>query len=301
MRLDVALILATAFLEPTLLAQESACMVLREDGNKALTEYVRKKYRVPQTVSLTLTEDSLDQRSCFHALTFHGESTINKWDLKLYLTPDLRYLTSDVFDTQLDPILEEHRKSQILMAGLADNKGASTGSETAPVTIVEFADFQCPACRRFASVLAHIPAEDKSKIRLVFHHLPLTVHPWARTAALGAACAQLQSSEVFWALHDQLFDNQNAISADNVRTKLVELAKGVKGLDLAAYQNCLDNDLSLGLVFRDMNLATTVNVNATPTLFINGRRLEGIKDEAQLRELIAEAARESPTATTHSR
>src|SRR5690348_565714 len=128
--------------------------------------------------------------------------------------------------------------------------------------------------------------------------MPLPMHPWARAAAERAACAQLQGSDSFWKMHDQLFKNQETITPDNIKSKLVEFARGVPTLQLEDFQNCLQNQMSLGLVLRDGDLASTNGVDATPTLFINGNRITGIKDEAQLRQLIREAEKEVTAAAT---
>jgi protein-disulfide isomerase len=78
-----------------------------------------------------------------------------------------------------------------------------------------------------------------------------------------------------------------------VKDRLLEYARQVKGLDLTNFQDCLDNQLSLGLVLKDMNLASAKNINSTPTLFINGSRIPGVKDSADLRRIIEEAKKES--------
>jgi len=103
----------------------------------------------------------------------------------------------------------------------------------------------------------------------------------------------LQTGDAFWALHDRLFQHQAEITPANVKDKLVQYARQVKGLDLTNFQDCLDNQLSLGLVLKDMNLASANNINSTPTLFINGSRIPGVKDSADLRRIIAEAKKES--------
>ncbi len=135
----------------------------------------------------------------------------------MYLSPDGRFLTNELFDTTVDPVEEERRKAAALMAGLVPNKGASKGLDHAPVTIVEFSDFECPFCRRFADLMKQVLPAEKNQVRIVFHHFPLSMHPWARAAAEGAACARLQSSEAFWAMHDQLFQHQQEINANNVK------------------------------------------------------------------------------------
>jgi len=69
-------------------------------------------------------------------------------------------------------------------------------------------------------------AAEKGKVRVVFHHLPLSMHPWAPAAAVGAACAQLQNSMAFWGMHDQIFHEQDGITVENVKTKLLSFARG---------------------------------------------------------------------------
>jgi protein-disulfide isomerase len=176
------------------------------------------------------------------------------------------------------------------MSDLSHQSGASQGPADAPVTLVEFSDFQCPFCRNFSVVLKEVLATDRDRIRVVFHHMPLSMHAWARTAAEGAACAQLQNSASFWAIHDKLFETQREITASNVREKLLAFAHETRTLDVAAFQTCLDNQLSLGLVFQDLDLASTAQVSGTPTVFLNGRRLTGVKDAAALRAAVVEAS-----------
>ena len=137
-------------------------------------------------------------------------------------------------------------------------------------------------------------------MRVVFHHLPLSMHPWARVAAETAGCAQLQSNEAFWSFHDLIFHNQKTITADNAREKLSELAKAARGIDAAAFQKCIDNGMSVGLVLKDMNLAENSHVSGTPTLFINGHRLQSVESAEKLRELIAEARKEARTPSSVS-
>jgi protein-disulfide isomerase len=168
----------------------------------------------------------------------------------LFLSPDGRFLTSELFDTAVDPVAEERQREQVLMAGLMPNTGSSRGPLTAPVTIVEFSDFECPFCRRFAEIARQVLPEEKDQVRIVFHHFPLPMHPWARAAAEGAACAQLQSSEAFWSIHDQLFQNQQSITPENVKQKLRDFAQASQTIDLPKFQSCLENQMSSDLYFK---------------------------------------------------
>ncbi len=261
---------------------------------QAVVDYVRKKYKLPDSVGLMFKGEQFVKDTCYRELTFQGKSPVRTWELTLYMSPDERFLTGELFDTLSDPVEEERRKNEAIMNGLTQGNVPTLGPASAPVTIVEFSDFQCPFCRRFAQMLREALAENKGRVRVAFHHLPLSDHAWARAAAEGAACAQLQDSSVFWPLHDWLFENQDAITPDNIKQKLAEYARSGKGVDAKAFQACLDNDMSLGLVLRDMDLAAVNGVTGTPPLLINGHRVQGVKDAAQLRQMILEAAKPSP-------
>lgn len=268
------------------------CPTLSAERESALVEYVRKEYRLKDTTDLKLVKDEPFEGTCYRALTFEGMARVKTWQVTLYLSPDERFLTSELFDTTIDPQEAAHRKEEALMAGLSQNRGSSKGLDTAPVTIVEFSDFECPYCKRFTDILAQVWPEEKDQIRVVFHHMPLSIHPWARLAAEGTACAQLQNADAFWSMHDEIFEHQSEITAANIKQKLVEYAQSTKPLNIKSFQTCLDNEMSLGLVFRDMNLASANNVDSTPTLFINGHHVPGVKDAHQLRDLIVEAKKE---------
>ena len=178
---------------------------LSEQKKSEITKYVVKKYRLSSSVNVKLISAEELKDTCYRELMFEGTTPVNTWHLTLYLSPDQRFLTDEIFDTTIDPWEDERRKAESLMAALAQNKGASKGPETAPVTIVAFSDFQCPYCRYFADMLREVLPDEKDRIRIVFHHLPLSIHAWARSAAEAAACAQLQSSAAFWSIHDYLF------------------------------------------------------------------------------------------------
>lgn len=106
-------------------------------------------------------------------------------------------------------------------------------------------------------------------------------------------CAQLQSSDAFWALHDELFREQREITPANVKQKLLDFARATKAIEIRGFQSCLDNQLSLGLVFRDIDLASAAGVDGTPTISVNGERLSRVADAARLREFIRAARSET--------
>ncbi len=270
-------------------SQTGGCApALSVQEKKALLEYVRKQYKLPESTSLALSVEHLVKDTCYRELTFEGTSPIRTWRLTLYASPDQRFLSTDLLDTSVDPEAEQSKRDQAILNAISVNKGAAVGPEQAPVTIVEFADFECPFCRTFAALLHDVLPREKDQVRMVFHHYPLANHAWARTAAEGAACAQLQGAGAFWSVHDQLFENQPLITVANVKTKLLEFA-ATAPLDVAALKECLDSQMSLGLVFQDLDLASAYGVRGTPTIFINGEKVQPPKDAEGLRRLIRDA------------
>jgi protein-disulfide isomerase len=195
-------------------------------------------------------------------------------------------------DSSVDPAAEQRGKDAALLSGVSPG-AAVRGPDKSPVTIAVFSDFQCPYCRRFAQYLDEVLADGGEDVRVVFHHMPLGMHPWARAAAVGSACAQQQSSAAFWAMHDQIFRNQESLTRADLKDKLGEFAKNARGLDTKAFQQCVDGGMSLGLVLQDMNLAAAAHVDGTPTVFVNGNRAPGVGNAAELREIISRARREA--------
>jgi protein-disulfide isomerase len=140
----------------------------------------------------------------------------------------------------------------------------SKGAPSARVVIVEFADFECPACADKRSLLDKVVEEHSGKVRLVFKNFPLSMHQNAEKAARAGVAAHRQGK--FWQLHPLLFENQNDLSQVNVE-KLAQKA----GLDLARFRQDRDSEATADFVARDRKLGEALNIGSTPSLFINGR------------------------------
>jgi len=147
--------------------------------------------------------------------------------------------------------------------------GPVRGPANAPVTIVEFSDLQCPHCKEASPTIERL-MNDNQNVRLVFQSFPLPMHNWAQKAAAYADCVGKSSSDAFWKFISSVYEEQAQITAENVDQKLTELADkaGVKGADIAA---CSATPEAQARVEASVNLGKSVDVNATPTLFINGR------------------------------
>lgn len=281
-------------------APSQTCPTVSPEKQKSIIEYFRKQYKIPDNTEVSIATEERVGQTCYRLFTLEGKGPVKNWQAKLYLSPDQRFLSGELLDMTLDPVAERLRREKELLAGLSANSQTSRGPASAPVTIVEFSDFECPYCRRLASIMDEVLPEESAQVRVVFHHMPLSMHPWARAAAEGAGCAQLQNSDGFWAIHDQLFRHQQEITPSNVKEKLLEYAGGVKSIDLNLFKSCLDQEMSLGIVLKDINLAAANDVNSTPTLFVNGERVPGVRDATDLRAIIAKSLKEmTSTTSTH--
>src|SRR6266700_6385482 len=147
--------------------------------------------------------------------------------------------------------------------------GPARGPANAPVTIVEFSDLQCPHCKEASPTIERL-MNDNQNVRLVFQNFPLPMHNWAQKAAAYADCVGKSSNDAFWKFISSVYEEQAQITAQNADQKLTELADkaGVKGADIAA---CSATPEAQARVEASVNLGKSVDVNATPTLFINGR------------------------------
>jgi protein-disulfide isomerase len=157
----------------------------------------------------------------------------------------------------------EPPRQEIAVAG-----HASKGADNAPITMVEFSDFQCPFCQRANPAVDQVLKTYGDKIHFVYRHYPLPNHPDARPAAEAAACAQEQDK--FWQYHDQLFANASKLTAKDLKDHA-----GTIGLDTAKFASCVDSRRYKDKVETDIAEANAAGVSGTPAFFINGRPLEG--------------------------
>jgi protein-disulfide isomerase len=150
----------------------------------------------------------------------------------------------------------------------------SKGNPGAPVLLVEFADFQCPACRAARPLVEEALKKHEGQTRLVFKNFPLSIHQYGEKLARSARAAQQQGK--FWEMYAALFDNQDRISPQVVD----ELAKGL-GLDMAKFAKDMESEAVADAVSRDRKQGERLDLQSTPTFFINGRLFPSTPDFAE--------------------
>src|SRR5215813_5310603 len=152
--------------------------------------------------------------------------------------------------------------------------GPSRGPADSPVTIVEFSDMQCPHCKSAQPTIERL-LQDEPTAKLVFENFPLPMHDWAQKAAAYNVCVGKKSADAFWKFVGSVYDEQANITLATADEKLSALADqaGVKGSEMAA---CAAQDDIIGHVQGEVLLGQSLEVSATPTLFINGRRISDL-------------------------
>jgi protein-disulfide isomerase len=152
-----------------------------------------------------------------------------------------------------------------------NDEAPTIGKAGAPVTLVEFSDFQCPFCRGFAPSLKQIAEKYGDKVQIIYRQYPIpSLHPNAMKAAEASLCAQEQNK--FWELHDMMFAEQQALSVSELKQKAGRL-----GLDQAKFNSCLDNGRYVERVQNDIKEGNRIGVgnSGTPAIFVNGNYMEG--------------------------
>ncbi|HKD51183.1 MAG TPA: thioredoxin domain-containing protein [Candidatus Acidoferrum sp.] len=193
----------------------------------------------------------------------------NKENAKFYVSKDGRFLIrGELSDMTKDPLAEN-------LAQIRTADAPALGDPKAPVTIVEYSDFECPICRSLHDALRNLLPNYAGKVRVIFKDFPLDqIHPWARTAAVAGRCAYQQKPDAFWKLYDLIYDHQEIISAANAWGKMVDYASQ-SGLDADAFKGCLASPEAGAAVNASHANGEKLEVTSTPTVFVNGRRMVG--------------------------
>ncbi len=147
----------------------------------------------------------------------------------------------------------------------------SRGAASAPITIVEFSDFQCPFCTRAEDTINEVLAKYGDRVRLVFRDFPLSIHPFAEGAAIAGDCAREQGK--YWEMNRAMYANQAKLST----TDLASTAGSI-GLDVERFKACMASPESHAEVAKDMAEGQALGISGTPTFFINGVMIVGARE-----------------------
>lgn len=235
-----------------------------------ILEYFRKTAIIPPASNLQIVHWEAAGVPEWTKATLRIDSGFRSQEIDFVVSNDGRYLIrGEVVDLTVDPLRSVREKIDL-------KDQPVRGAADAPVTVVEYSDFQCPFCAKASQTLKRDVLEAyPGKVKLVHKNFPLTqVHPWAENAAIAAECALLQSNDGYWKLYDALFRQQKTITPMNLREKVMEAADQAN-LDRQKLGKCYDGKATAPQVQADVAEGNALGVNSTPTFFINGHKLAG--------------------------
>jgi protein-disulfide isomerase len=266
------------------------------DFMKSVERQVRSHYSLPPDVKVLLGPLRSSDFPNFDALTVTFAGPTKRQEFEFLLAKDHRTLMRVTkFDLTADPYAETMKK--------IDVKGRPTrGNKDAKVTVVNYDDFECPFCSRMhATIFPGIFKEYGDRVLFIYKDYPLEeIHPWAVHAAVDANCLNAQNNDAYWEYADFLHANPHAVSAEKGHEgaeldKLATLQGQKHKLDDAKLQGCL-NAQDEKAVRASIGEGEAVGVDATPTMFVNGQKLDGAVPAEDVRTALDQALQDAGVA-----
>ncbi len=245
-----------------------------------LVKYYRKKANLAPQVPVTV-KDVKDSpiAGAKQGVLQIGTPPRSK-DVTFTASPDGRYVVfGEVDDITIDP-------SKAVMAKISLEGEPFKGPADAPVTIVEYSDFQCPFCAKGYTILEkQVLPSYEGKVRFFYKHLPLPFHPWAEPAAIAYECVKKQDPSAAWDVYRGFFENQKSVSKATVKDKVLEFLNGAQ-IDREAFSRCFDERETAAKVRQDRAEASSLGISGTPSFVINGRMVRGAQPAAKFKAII---------------
>jgi protein-disulfide isomerase len=244
--------------------------------------YVRHLFVYDSKIAIVVDDPKPSPLTGFYRVDVHASAGQAKQDVVFYVSKDGQHIVQgNIYDVKQNPFKDDLDKLKSL------DLQPSLGTPGAPVVLVEFSDFQCSYCKAEAQVIRqNLMTAYPKQVRLYYVDNPLVqLHPWAEAAAMAGRCIFKQNAKAFWDYHDWIFEHQGEITPENLTDKVLEFAKG-KEIDTLQLGRCIESKATKAEVEKEMALAKSLNVDSTPTLFINGRRRVGSQDWPTMRAII---------------
>jgi protein-disulfide isomerase len=257
-----------------LIVVTGAVMELHEGSAAEMEKRIQEIFKTPASLKVSVGGFKPSPSPDFKQGTLTMDNGKVKQDRTVLLARDGKHLVvSDLYNLTIDP-----REQALHTISLHDEP--TEGPANAPVTLVEYADLQCPTCARMHDFIeTKLIPRYGNKLRVVFKEFPLVgMHDWSFTAAIADRCAYELNPAAYVPIRTAIFRNQQLINITNLRETLLSYGEAA-GVDRVQLAGCLDAKSSLPSVQRDMDEAKRINVNQTPTAFINGRMMMGLPSE----------------------
>ena len=261
------------------------------EGSEAETRdkifrYLHERFPVSPTAKMTVGPLRPSAFPGFYQTTVTVDDGKQTGTQDFYVSKDGHYLIQgNVYTLGADPRREAERQ-------ISTQGKPSAGPASAPVTIVEFADLQCPTCAKMHQFLeSQLLPKYGEKVRVVFKEYPLVqIHDWALTAALANECVYVLKPEAFVPYRTKVFENQTNITGTSAEAQLERYGEQT-GVDLAKLRACIESKQTMGEIESDFKEAQAVGVTSTPTFFINGKMLVGGPPAEEFYKVIDEMLR----------
>jgi protein-disulfide isomerase len=247
-----------------------------------LEAYVRHLFLIAPQITVTPGDPKASDLPGFKEVTVRLSQGPQFQDVKLYVSNDgKKILQGNYYDVATNPFKPEIDK-------LHTQFQPNVGTAGAPVAIVVFSDLQCPHCKGEAEMLRQNLIQNYPKeVHLYFKDFPIeSLHPWAKAAATAGRCVFAQSNDAFWAYHDWMFAHQESFAPPTLKQQILDWAKEQKGLDTAKLGACMESKATEAEVDAEMKEGRALEINGTPTMFINGRRIPQVIDWPSLKNII---------------
>lgn len=246
------------------------------DAEDTILDYVNNNLLQPPFAATVESSEELDN-------LFKITLDVAGQEIDSYITKDGKFFFPQGFDLKAPLDLDlEAPETELVEVSIDDD--AVLGNEDAPVTIIEFSDFQCPYCKRGWEAMKQVEEEyvKSGKVKIVFRDFPLAFHDQAEPAAIASECAHEQGK--FWEFHDLLFENQGSLNPTNYKKWAADL-----GLDTEQFNDCLDSEKYKEEVGKDLVDGQSYGVSGTPAFFVNGKMISGAQPFAAFKQAIEEA------------
>ena len=267
--------------------QTNPCQGPSYDKITEVKLYVAKLNHIEKVADLRLLYSGVANRACFWRLSLAAKNGQPIGDY--FLSPDRQFVSPTLFDLSDDPLAKEQERNRLTKRILSTGNPPKMGSGDEQITVVEFADFECPFCKQQAEIFKkELMQPNGTSLRFEFRQFPLRIHPWARKAAEASACVGSQSQKAFWLVHDNLYRNQSAMKIEDVNRNVKTWLAHESSFDAGRFDECMENGQGADSVRTDEAIGRQLGVEATPTLFVNGTMLKGLHTADRIREEISE-------------
>ncbi len=250
---------------PAIRAQEKPKSALASGPASALDKtqleaYVRHLLAVIPEVQVKIDDPKPSSTPDLLQVDVHFNYQGRSQDETFYVTKNGQHIIRGVVYNFADnPFKEDLDK-------LKTSGAPSFGPATAPVTVVEFGDFECPNCKEEAKTLReNVPSQFPTQVRVFFKDFPLeAIHPWAKAASIAGRCIFHQSPATFWKFHDWIYEHQTDVSSENLKTQVLDFAKSAPDVDGLQLGRCIDTKATEGEIDASIAEARALHVDATP-------------------------------------